>query len=323
MTKIKLISHNDLDGVSPALLGRLAFGDDNFDYSTVSIGRINDTVTHFIEEENDGDTALYITDISVNEEVAEKLNKLVKKGQKITLIDHHISALPLAEKYHWVHVIAEDENGKKTAATSLFYDYLVRNNMLQKTALLDEYVELVRLFDTWDWFHENNLKAKRLNHLYYLIPHEEFKETILETLRESYHTENQEFTFTDKHEILLEAEEKKIEKYIYDKQKQIIKERVEIDNTAYNAGIVFADTYQSELGNALCLENEDIDFSVMVDMGRQKIGFRAVKDEINLAEIVGHLGGGGHPKASGCKLTAETFALFVTDHLFKDEEKSE
>lgn len=59
----------------------------------------------------------------------------------------------------------------------------------------------------------------------------------------------------------------------------------------------------------------------MVDMGRQKIGFRAVKDEINLAEIVGHLGGGGHPKASGCKLTAETFALFVTDHLFKDEEK--
>jgi oligoribonuclease NrnB/cAMP/cGMP phosphodiesterase (DHH superfamily) len=80
---------------------------------------------------------------------------------------------------------------------------------------------------------------------------------------------------------------------------------VEIDNTAYNAGIVFADTYQSELGNALCLENEDIDFSVMVDMGRQKIGFRAVKDEINLAEIVGHLGGGGHPKASGCKLTAE------------------
>ena len=61
-----------------------------------------------------------------------------------------------------------------------------------------------------DWFHENNLKAKRLNHLYYLIPHEEFKETILETLRESYHSENQEFTFTDKHEILLEAEEKRL-----------------------------------------------------------------------------------------------------------------
>lgn len=86
MKKIKLISHNDLDGVSPALLGRLAFGDDNFDYSTVSIGRINDTVTHFIEEENDGDTALYITDISVNEEVAEKLNELVKKAKKSLLL---------------------------------------------------------------------------------------------------------------------------------------------------------------------------------------------------------------------------------------------
>ena len=92
----------------------------------------------------------------------------------------------------------------------LFLRLLSAQQHASKTELLDEYVELVRLFDTWDWFHENNLKAKRLNHLYYLIPHEEFKETILETLRESYHTENQEFTFTDKHEILLEAEEKRL-----------------------------------------------------------------------------------------------------------------
>ncbi|TYR81730.1 phosphoesterase [Priestia megaterium] len=323
MTKVKLISHNDLDGVSPAILARLAFGDENFDYDTVGIGRINDIVTRFIEEENDGEMTLYITDISVNDEVAARLDELVRKGQKIILIDHHVSARPLAEKYEWVHVTPEDQNGKKTAATSLFYTYLLENNLLNRTDMLDEYVELVRLFDTWDWFHEENEKAKRLNHLYYLIPHEEFKDTVYEVLKGSYEGGNQEFVFTDKHEILLEAEEKKIEKYIYDKQKQMIKAAVEIASETYTVGIVFADTYQSELGNALCLENEEIDFSVMVDMGRQKVGFRAVKDEINLAEIVGNLGGGGHPKASGCKLTKETFTLFVTNHLFQDDEKSE
>lgn len=322
MTKVKLISHNDLDGVSPALLARLAFGDENLDYDTVGIGRINDTVLHFIEEDNDGQD-LYITDISVNDEVAAKLDELVKNGQKVTLIDHHISALPLSEKYDWVHVIPEDKNGTKTAATSLFYTYLLENKMLERTKMLDEYVELVRLFDTWDWFHEKNEKAKRLNHLYYLISHEEFKDTVHETLQASYTGVNQSFEFTEKHAILLEAEEKRIEKYIYDKQKQMMQAEVEIAEQKYKVGIVFADTYQSELGNALCLEHEEIDFSVMVDMGRKKLGFRAVKDKINLAEIVGHIGGGGHPKASGCKLTSETFKLFVTDHLFQPDEKSE
>lgn len=80
MIKIKLILYNDLDGVSLVLLGWLVFGDDNFDYSMVSIGCINDIVIYFIEEENDGDIVLYIMDISVNEEVVEKLNELVKKG---------------------------------------------------------------------------------------------------------------------------------------------------------------------------------------------------------------------------------------------------
>ncbi|MBM7703810.1 DHH family phosphoesterase [Metabacillus iocasae] len=318
MAKIKLFSHNDLDGVSPAILGMLAFEGQEFDYDTVGIGRIDETVTHFLDEHNESNVEIYITDISVSEEVAARLNELVGKGQKVTLIDHHISALPLAEKYEWVYVTPEDKSGTKTAATSLFYEYLLNQKLLTRTKALDEYVELVRLFDTWDWFKEKNEKAKRLNHLYYLINHEEFKEMVYEKLKASYE-KDEVFEFNERHQILLEAEEKKIEKYIHDKQKQMITASVTIAGEEYVAGIVFAENYQSELGNALCLENEDIDFSVLVDMGRQKIGFRAVKDHINLAEIAGHLGGGGHPKASGCSMTLETFKLFVVSQLFKEE----
>ncbi len=313
-----MFSHNDLDGVSPAILGMLAFEEKEFDYDTVGIGRIDETVTHFLDEHNDKNTEIYITDISVSDEVAHRLNELVEQGQKVTLIDHHISALPLSEKYEWVHVTPEDSSGTKTAATSLFYEYLIQQNLLTRTKALDEYVELVRLFDTWDWFREKNEKAKRLNHLYYLINHEEFKDMVYEKLKASYE-EDELFTFNERHEILLEAEEKKIEKYIQDKQKQMITASVTIAEEEYVAGIVFAENYQSELGNALCLEHEDIDFSVLIDMGRQKIGFRAVKDQINLADIAGHLGGGGHPKASGCSLTHETFKLFVVSQLFNEK----
>jgi oligoribonuclease NrnB/cAMP/cGMP phosphodiesterase (DHH superfamily) len=293
----------------------MAFGEEKFQYSCVGIARIDQVIAEFLEANKDKGIDLYITDISVNEEVARMLQKRVQKGQKVVLIDHHASALALGEKYKWAHVQPAYEDGTKTAATTLFYDYLIEQGYLKKTAILDEYVELVRQFDTWDWFANENEKAKQLNHLFYLISRHEFEEAVLPVLQ----SEEGSFAFSERHETLLEAEEKKIEKYIREKQKQMMKAVLSIGGKEWKAGIVFAENYQSELGNALCLEDEEIDFSAMVDMGRKKIGFRTTKDELSLIDVVSPLGGGGHPKAAGCSLTKETFDLFVQSQLFQGE----
>lgn len=318
LNKVHLFSHNDLDGFSPAILGMLAFPEDKFEYSCVSIGRIDQIITEFLETNKETGIDLYITDISVNEEVAKMLQKRVQKGQKVVLIDHHASAIPLGEKYKWAHVQPVYEDGMKTAATSLFYDYLVEQTYLKKTPILDEYVELVRQFDTWDWFANQNEKAKQLNHLFYLISRDEFQQAVLPVLQ----SEEGAFQFSERHQTLLEVEEKKIEKYIREKQKQMMKASLTIGGKEWKAGIVFAENYQSELGNALCLEDEEIDFSAMVDMGRRKIGFRTVKENLSLIDVVSPLGGGGHPKAAGCSLTKETFELFVQSHLFQEDGRS-
>ncbi|KOO47592.1 DHH family phosphoesterase [Priestia koreensis] len=321
MNKIHLFSHNDLDGISPAILAKLAFKDRDFEASCVGVKHIDQVVSEFLEAHEETDIDLYITDISVNDEVAALLQERIEKGQKVTLLDHHASALPLAEKYEWAHIVPTYEDGTKTAATTLFYDYLVENDYLAKTAALDDYVELVRQFDTWDWFEKDNQRAKQLNNLYYLISRDEFQDTILETLEASLQDESvTAFAFSERHQILLEVEEKKIEKYLHDKEKQLIKASVNLHGTEYYVGVVFAENYQSELGNYLCLQHDDINFSVLVDMGRQKMGLRTVKDEYNLSKIAGELGGGGHPRASGCSLTPEAFELFVQNLLFKEAE---
>jgi uncharacterized protein len=312
---MRLFSHNDLDGVSPAVLALRAFSKENVHYSCVGIYKIDEVIEEYLEENEDIEEEIYITDISVNEEVAAKLNERVQRGQTILLFDHHSSAKWLDETYEWATVKAVDEKGQKTCGTELFYHHLLKEGKLQETPVMSEYVELVRQFDTWDWYENNNEKAKKLNHLFYLIKREDFIETVLTTL-----DKEEEFAFTEVHETILALEQEKIDRYIHNKSHQMIKEQLEIGETQYTAGIVFAENYQSELGNALCVEDEELDFVALIDMGKRRIGFRTARDNVNLSEIAARFDGGGHPKAAGCSLGKETFDLFVLHTMFSELE---
>lgn len=141
----KLLTHNDLDGVGCGILAKLAFGSDvNVRYnSNFSIER---EVEWFLEN-GEKETFLFITDLSVNEENEKNLNLFYKNGGEIQLIDHHKTALHF-NNYEWGRVVVEDEDGKLTSATSLFYGYLIKKKLLQPTESLSEFVELIRQYDT-------------------------------------------------------------------------------------------------------------------------------------------------------------------------------
>jgi len=66
----------------------------------------------------------------------------------------------------------------------------------------------------------------------------------------------------------------------------------------HSCGLVYADRYISEIGNDLAQLNQDLEFIVLIDMGRSKISLRGITDT-NLCEIAKRFGGGGHAKASG------------------------
>lgn len=300
---MKLFTDIDLDGMGCGVVAKIAFEDEaNVSYCSYRI--LNQRVENFIDNSDNKNTETYITDLAVNEEVEKKLEKRFKKGRHIRLIDHHVTAMHF-NQYDWGIVVPEYKTGKKTCATSLFYDYLVEQNKIKSSKALEEFIDLVRQYDTWEWDQNNNITAKRLNDLFYILDKKKFEEDILRRLREN----PQSFSLTETENLLLDVEDQKIKRYIQSKNKQM----VQTFTDEYCVGIVHAEQYLSELGNELHKLNPHLDMIIMINNGGKKVGFRTIYNHIDVSEYAKRFGGGGHQKASGCELSKETFEKFVVN----------
>lgn len=297
----KLLSHNDLDGVGCGILAKLAFGKDvRVRYN--SIAGLNREVEWFFEKD-DQETFLFITDLSVNEENEKRMEEFHASGGKVQLIDHHKTSLEY-NQYDWGHVVVEDEQGKLTSATSLFYEYLIAQGNLHQSEAVEEFVELVRQYDTWEWEKNNNQQAQRLNALFFLVSIEEFEEKMIDRLKNDEH-----FHFDEFEKKILDMEEEKIERYIRRKRRELVQAQIK----EHFAGIVYAESYHSELGNELGKEYPHLDYIAILNIGGKRMGFRTIHDHVDVSEVAAKFGGGGHAKASGCSLGEEAYKLFVTE----------
>ncbi|MFS0574604.1 oligoribonuclease [Sporosarcina sp. 179-K 3D1 HS] len=297
----KLLSHNDLDGVGCGILAKIAFGKQvRVRYNSVS--GLDREVEWFLEND-DKDTFLFITDLSVHEENEKRLDAFYQDGGKVQLLDHHKTALHFNE-YEWGHVVVEDDEGKLTSATSLLYEYLVTHQLIEPSNAIAEFVELVRQYDTWEWEKNDNHHAQRLNALFFLITIEEFEETMISRLQSNEH-----FQFDEFEKKILDMEENKIERYIRRKRRELVQTQA----GDYFAGVVYAESYHSELGNELGKEYPHLDYITILNMGGKRVSFRTIHDHIDVSEVAGQFGGGGHAKASGCSLTDEAYKQFVIE----------
>ncbi|WP_203362069.1 oligoribonuclease [Bacillus sp. REN10] len=297
----RLLSHNDLDGVACGILAKLAL-EKQVQIRYNSVSGLNHEVQWFLEHGNP-QTFLLITDLSVNEENEKRLNQFYQTGGKVQLLDHHQTALHLNE-YDWAKVVIEDDTSKLTSATSMLYEYLIERKLMEPSTAVTEFVELVRQYDTWEWEKNDNHDAQRLNALFFLISIDEFEEKMIYRLTNSEH-----FFFDEFEQKILDMEENKIERYIRRKRRELV--QAPIGN--YFAGIVYAESYHSELGNELGKEYPHLDYIAILNIGAKRIGFRTIHDHIDVSQIASDFGGGGHNKAAGCSLTEETYTSFVTD----------
>ncbi|MGD6802915.1 oligoribonuclease [Rossellomorea vietnamensis] len=296
-----LLSHNDLDGVGCGIIAKIAWGEEA-EVRYNSIGGLNFQVARFLKRPQKN-TKLFITDLSVNKENEEALQSYFKKDGKVELIDHHRSAEHL-NAYEWAAVTVQYEDGRLASATSLLYEELKERGEIESTPILEEFVELVRQYDTWEWDVNNNTTAKRLNDLFFLLTLEEFEEKMLKRIKN-----HEKFFFDEFEQKLLEMEEAKIERYIRRKRRELTKSFID----EYCVGIVHAESYHSELGNELGKDYPFLDYIAIISVGGKRISLRTIHDHVDVSEVAGKFEGGGHAKASGCNLTTEAFKLFVTD----------
>ena len=289
---IKLFTHTDLDGVSCEILGKIAFEED-IDVVRCNYGDIDAKVEEFINSTEEYDK-LFITDISVNKEIADKL---LSVSDKVILLDHHKTALWLNE-YPYALVQVEDESIGKMCGAYLFYEYLKKNHKeFDDTPALKLFIDYVRMYDTWEWKEKyDNIIPKRLNDLMYIDGPNEFIDKMV------YRLGNNLFILDDTDLMKLQIEQTYINSYITQKNETLMVN----DNLfpGYTVGITFADKYISELGNKLCELHPELDFVVLINMSTLTVSYRTVKDDLDLSDIAKGFGGGGHPKASGSRFDA-------------------
>ena len=285
---IKLFTHNDLDGLGCALLAQLAYGKDAIDFET---------------------------DIAVHEEVAAQINRQFDSpSEYISIIDHHISTTSL-NIYDWCEVTVENEQGLKYCGTSLFYKKLLSLDVPFKEKLLSplvvSFVEKIRRYDVWDWQALNDVEAKQLDDLLSILGKERFMEYWISRLEKDHGS----FSFDETQTLLLELRQNEINQYIESRNEEIIVKEV----SGYQAGIVFANRYQSELGNQLALLHPELDFIAMINVGGG-VSCRCVKENVNLAELAASFGGGGHVKAAGFRIGDEIREMVIRS-IFKLDTK--
>jgi len=299
--KIKLFTHNDLDGIGCGVVAKHAFGD-SVDVEYCGYDSIDTKVAEFlISPEFVATDVVFITDISVKEEALVKLIEK-KASDKLMLLDHHKTATHL-NQYGWAQVSENEPDPhnegmeRLSCGTTAFYNYLVENGLLKATPELQDFVEQVRSWDTWDWTRTSprNEQAMLLNLLLTVIGRWKFVDRF---------SENAEVVFNATERTLVDIEKRRIEYTVKTKQKALVERDLILPIGTYRVGVVFAENYLSDVGNSLAEDNPHLDFIIMISSGT-RLSFRGIEKGIDLGLVAKEFGGGGHPLASGASLGEE------------------
>lgn len=323
--KLVVFTHNDLDGVSCALLGKIMSESlseifDEYEYHICNYNDIDEKVREFYNNlDPDTKYRVFITDISVNKETAEMIDNYRVSNQGddrkvyLHLYDHHETSRWLNREYGWAIVTTDLYTGvsnpcpkrRLTSGAELFLldEALIRVDDPDIKANLIDFIELVRCWDTWDWKRENNLEAKRLNNFFSMF---EDRNDFINNYYNKIVLDKENFKlFTDEETKMLDDRQKRIDDFIKEKEKTLkVVNKLEYK---YDVGIIIVDTYEnvSELASYIN-DKYCFDFVAIVIKDSKKVSLRASDEsEVDVSEIAARFGGGGHKKASGCNLTEE------------------
>ena len=267
---------------------------------------------------------MFITDISINENLAVAIDRYAKSGLW-QLFDHHQTALEL-NRYEWCNVSigAADGSGLKTCGTELFgvyllsseglvnrYNWTTINNILQ-------FIAIVRDYDTWRWttMGRDGIVSKYVNDLLDIYGREQFIDVMFARIR--MYTDADFPSITPDEFLLLEQRKEEIDRYVIQKKEQLIRAR---DIYGHLYGYVFAERFFSELGNRLCQMTPELDYVVMIDICNGKVSYRTTRNDLNLGSKIAHsYGGGGHAKAAGSTFDREYISDLVVKKLFETDE---
>ena len=284
--KALFIIHNDMDGRGCEILGRFYFPDKEIDYVVIEADEGDSTLVKYLNGEIKYDLII-MADLSFkNKDTLNLIEKYIEDGNQFYLIDHHKTALGFKD-YEWAYISSEID-GEQNSGTELLYHFL--NIQVSKKDEPKEIVELIRSYDTWDWFKTNNTKAKDLVQLFE-YDHEAFVKSMLDKLK------NNKPIFSNEDLLILKVLNNCNETYA----KKTAGERYDFVKDGHKMTLVLANQLQGLVANEIFKQDNSIEMIVFL-VTAKKLSFRSTDEKIDTLIYSKGLGGGGHRNASGCAL---------------------
>lgn len=297
--KTLLITHVDLDGISPIILLNLTNID--FEYKTIEISDIEDTF-NLLFENNLKETYknIYICDLTIPQEIYDKLDELEIDYH---VFDHHASHLYALNNKN--ATIITNYDGVLTCGTEIFYKYLITQYKELDKPIIKEYVSLVRELDTFTFTSD---AGRDLDIIREAIGKLKFIQTMTRRLKSN----KKEFTFTSFEKRFTRLKKEELQRFMEKKETKMLTYIIQDKK----CGIVFSENNKSELGNYLSSKHPELDLIILIDAS-SRISYRTTHDDVSVNTFAQTYGGGGHPKASGSRFNDDDRKKIILDY-FED-----
>ena len=296
--KVLIFTHkNDIDGMGNAILAKLAFKETKhilcgtFDL----IKNVNDFID---SKEIYNYDKIFVTDLCLDLKTLTKIQKDKILNDKFQLLDHHRTYdTDDYKKYPFVKICLQTEKGL-SCATSLFYEYLLENKYLKESKIVNEFVELTRQHDTWEWKNiYNNEKSRELAVLFDSLGTNGYINFMYEKL-----THEEEFNFNDMERTLIENKKEEIKDALEEYKKHIFDREI----LGYKTSIIFINyEHRNEIADYLKEIEYDTDVIMMISLDRGVVSYRRTKNTVIVREVAEYFGGKGHDAAATNPITKE------------------
>lgn len=345
MLKIILFDHDDLDAAGCRIVFMVAHSHLKMNEDYIIVHCSNNNVDYQVREtvmkDNvDENTEIYFSDICASRETLEVL---VEKFKTVKIWDHHRTNFFATHIVPDAVIIPENGLGVLESGTSIMFQHfselafcdptdprsryfmtpnertqaILSNKMNPKVEsikdggnleLMQELVENIRSYDTYDWKAANNFTAKKLQTLYYLLGMERFCNRYVSRITSNSDKDIISPTDMEFIDSKLESEQRVIDSIGVD-------DVYDVSIKGFKAAFVLssAGANISELSSQFLTKFPEYDMFIGFSFFHGgEYSFRGIRDDIDLGtEIALPIGGGGHPKACGAPIPDEIRSKIV------------
>lgn len=306
--KYILFTHNDMDGAGCEISFRIHLRHHRDKLAIhSSIEDLPAKVSRELEDpaHSPDKVEIFFSDITPP---PEQLAELVNRGYRIRRFDHH----PTAARNEGLVADQFDESGVE-CGTSLIDRYLadweVTRDHHPASPRYDEFVGTIRAWDTWAWAKTNDLRAKYLTNLFWLLGIDRFIDLYVERWSKAKAKDDRPVILPE-HMMFVEAKLENSAKVIDDTTPAKV---ITCRFNGYQVAVTFAGNgfSVSDGSYAFLSRYPDYDLMMNVNLGTRKVSIRTIRNDIDVGQLCTAYGGGGHQKAAGFPIRYETMTALI------------